>query len=66
MIVVDNAFVLDANEVILPLLERGDDGQQFFVLDITVDFGGCKLTRIECYGVKLVVIAILVLTCTKL
>ena len=59
MIVVDSDFVLGGSEVMSPLLESIYYGQEFFVVDIIVDFDGCKLPIIEGYGVELVVGAIL-------
>ena len=59
MIALDSDFMLGANEVMSPLLECSDDGHEFFVVDNLVDFDGCKLPRIDGYGVKLVVDAII-------
>ena len=59
MIAVDSGFLLGASKVIPPLLKCGDDGHEFFVVDNLVDFDGCKLPRIDGYGVKLVVDAII-------
>ena len=55
----DSDFLSSASKVMSPLLECSDDCKDFFVVDIIIDLGSCKLLRIEGYGVKLVIDVVL-------
>ena len=42
-------------EVVVPYLKGFENGEQFFVMDMVVEFGGCKGVGVESNGVDFIV-----------